>query len=120
MANGIQGKIMINIQRGEIYWVDLNPTQGAEINKIRPCVIMGANAINKGRRTVIVIPLSSSPKAYPPITIPISFQKKDVVAVVDQIRAIDKTRLKECAGILTEQQMMAIEDGLRQVLALSH
>ncbi|HQZ87264.1 MAG TPA: type II toxin-antitoxin system PemK/MazF family toxin [Gammaproteobacteria bacterium] len=109
---------MINIQRGEIYWVDLNPGHGSEINKIRPCVVMSTNPINRARRTVVVIPLSSSPQANPPITIPISFQDKNAVAVVDQIRAIDKTRLKQCAGALPQEQMIAIEDGLRQVLEL--
>lgn len=79
---------------------------------------MSANPINKARRTVVVIPLSTSPNPHPPLTIPISFQDKHAVAVVDQIRAIDKARLKQCAGSLPQQQMVDIEDGLRQVLEL--
>lgn len=109
---------MTIIQRGQVYWVNLNHSHGTEIHKVRPCVVMSANAINRARRTVVVIPLSSSPTPSPPITIPITFQDKEAVAVVDQIRVIDKTRLKRLAGMFTPKQMFDIENALKQVLAL--
>lgn len=106
------------MNRGDIYWVDLNPTEGAEINKVRPCVLVGATPINQARHTVVVIPLSTSAKARPPITISVSCLGKKVTAVCDQIRTVDKSRLQKPAGHLSEKDRSALDDGLRQVLSL--
>ena len=106
------------MNRGDIYWVDLNPTKGSEINKARPCVLVGATPINKGRRTVVVVPLSISAKARPPITISVSCLGKKVTAVCDQIRTVDKSRLKDQVGYLLAKDLNALDDGLRQVLSL--
>jgi mRNA interferase MazF len=106
------------MNRGDIYWVDLNPTTGSEINKLRPCVLVGATPINRGRHTVIVVPLSTSAIARPPITISVSCLNKKVTAVCDQIRTVDKTRLKNSAGSLSMQDLNSLDDGLRQVLSL--
>ena len=56
------------ISRGDVWWVTLDPTQGAEIQKTRPCVVLTHNALNQLRRTVIVVPLSTAASAHPPIT----------------------------------------------------
>ena len=48
------------IARGDIWWVSLDPTQGSEIKKTRPCVVLSHNTLNKLRKTVVVIPLSSA------------------------------------------------------------
>lgn len=106
------------MKRGDIYWVNLDPTIGAEINKKRPCVIIGATPINQARRTVVVIPLSTSAKAHPPLTIPIKALNKTSVVVCDQIRAIDKSRLIDCVGSLSNNDLIKVEDGLKQVLGL--
>jgi len=106
------------MNRGDIYWIDLNPTTGSEINKLRPCVLVGATPINKARNTVVVIPLSSSAKARPPITISVLCRNKQVTAICDQIRTIDKSRLKKPIGSLSEKDLNALDDGLRQVLCL--
>ncbi|WP_419421463.1 type II toxin-antitoxin system PemK/MazF family toxin (plasmid) [Legionella sp. D16C41] len=106
------------MNRGDIYWVDLNPTQGSEINKLRPCVLVGATPINQARHTVVVVPLSTSAKARPPITISVSCLNKQVTAVCDQIRTVDKSRIKNQAGALSEKDMNSLDDGLRQILCL--
>ena len=106
------------MNRGDIYWVDLNPTIGSEINKRRPCVLVGASSINQARHTVVVVPLSTSSKARSPITILVSCLGKQVTAVCDQIRTIDKTRLKDHAGSLSTKDLNALDEGLRQVLCL--
>jgi len=82
------------IQRGEIWWVSLDPTQGSEIKKTRPCVVLSHNTLNRLRRTVVVVPLSTAAKPHPPITLPVTCQEKLCVAVVDQIRSVAKHRLK--------------------------
>ena len=104
--------------RGEVYRVDLNPTKGSKINKIRPCVIVGATPINQARSTVVVIPLSSSPTPRPPLVIPISSLGVNSVAVCDQIRAIDKTRIQNKLGALTQCELDLLDESLRQALGL--
>jgi len=106
------------MRRGDIYWVNLDPTMGSEIRKKRPCVLIGANPINEARRTVVVIPLSSLGISRPPLTIPVNCLGKQAVAVCDQIRAVDKSRLIEKAGSLTKEDLSELENGLRQVLSL--
>jgi len=106
------------LNRGDIYWVNLDPTIGSEIKKKRPCVIIGATPINEARRTVVVVPLSSAGKPRPPLTVPIKCQKRQVVAVCDQIRAVDKSRLIEKIESASREDILELEKGLRQTLAL--
>jgi mRNA interferase MazF len=104
--------------RGEIWWVRLDPALGSEIRKTRPCLVMSTDIVNERRRTVIVLPLSSSPVPSPPLLIPGQCADGSVVAVVDQIRAVAKERLESMAGVNSPEEMAAVEDGLRQVLEL--
>ena len=105
-------------RRGEVWWAALDPTLGSEISKTRPCVIVTRDLINQYRRTVVVVPLSSSPSAHPPIRIAVNCAGRPTVAVIDQIRSIAKERLQSRMGILTEPEMEAIGDALQQVLDL--
>jgi len=106
------------MNRGDVYWVNLDPTRGSEIRKRRPCVLVGATPINRARRTVVVVPLSTAAKSHPPLTVEVRVLGRTAVGVCDQIRAVDKTRLMERAGVLSSEDMRAIDDGLRQVLSL--
>src|SRR5580704_772718 len=78
--------------RGEIWWVRLDPTRGAEIRKARPCLVLTTNIVNDHRRTVVVIPLSSAAPGSPPLKVPLTCEGRASVAVVDQIRAVTKER----------------------------
>lgn len=106
------------MNRGDVYWVDLNPTKGSEINKKRPCVIVSATPINRARNTVIVVPLSTAARPRPPIVINVECLGKQVSAICDQIRTVDKNRLTQSAGNLTAQDLDAIDDSLSQILSL--
>jgi mRNA interferase MazF len=108
----------MKIERGEIWWVNLDPTIGSKIKKQRPCVVLSANEINRLRATPIVIPLSSSPQAAPPIVLPVPSAGKTSVAVVDQIRAVDKRRFVSRAGILSQKDLRELEAAAKQVLLL--
>ena len=105
-------------RRGELWWASLDPTLGSEISKTRPCLILSTDVVNQHRRTVVVIPLSSSPTPYPPITVAVTCQARRGVAVVDQIRAISKQRLRNKIGHASEGEMATVEDALKQVLEL--
>lgn len=106
------------MKRGDIYWVNLNPSTGSEIRKRRPCVLIGATPVNEARRTVVVIPLSSVGKPRPPLAVPVTCLGRKAVAVCDQIRAVDKSRLLEKAEEISRDDLAEIEKGLRQVLVL--
>lgn len=106
------------MNRGDVYWVNLDPTTGSEIQQQRPCVLVGATPINRARRTVVVVPLSSSARVFPPITISVTCLDKQVTAVCDQIRTVDKSRLKSVVGKLSVHDLHALDDSLRQVLCL--
>jgi mRNA interferase MazF len=105
--------------RGSVYWVNLDPTQGSEIKKIRPCVLIGATPVNQARRTVLVVPLSSSGAPRPPITVTIQCMGKDVVAVCDQIRAVDKGRLLQWVELIAPKSLQVIEQALQRILVLA-
>ena len=64
------------------------------------------------------MPLSSAGKPRPPLTVPIKCQKRQVVAVCDQIRAVDKSRLIEKIESASKEDILELEKGLRQTLAL--
>ena len=108
----------MEIKRGFVYWTDLDPTRGAEIRKRRPCVVVGVDPINKVRRTIVIIPLSSAGKEHPPLAIGVNCMGRKAIAVVDQIRAVDKTRLVEKCDELIPEDMMKLEGGLKQVVGL--
>ena len=105
-------------RRGEVWWVRLDPTLGAEIRKTRPCLVVTTDVANELRRTVVVIPLSTSPTTSPPLLVPVSCQGKPAAAVIDQIRAVAKERLLRRIETLSPMQLRAIEDGIRAVLEL--
>jgi mRNA interferase MazF len=70
------------MERGDIWWINLNPMIGAEIRKRRPCVVLTANEINRVRATPVVILLSSSPQAAPPIILAVPSAGLNSVAVL--------------------------------------
>jgi len=112
-------KMESSLNRGSIWWVSLDPTKGSEIRKRRPCVIIGATPVNIARRTVVIVPLSTSTQQEnPPVTVSVQCLDRQAVAVCDQIRAVDKTRLVEHIGRLQAEDMDSISAALKQILVL--
>ena len=109
---------MVEPRRGEVWWVRLDPTLGSEIAKTRPCVILSGDVFNRLRRTVVVVPLSSSPEPGAPLLVPVQCDGRQAVAVTDQVRAIAKQRLDRRMGELSVEDMKAVEQGVREVLEL--
>jgi mRNA interferase MazF len=92
---------MVTISRFEVWLVNLDPTQGSEINKTRPCVIISPNELNRHLRTVIIAALTSTRRNYPS-RVNCEFQAKEGQVVLDQIRSVDKTRLIRKLGALPD------------------
>jgi mRNA interferase MazF len=105
-------------RRGEIWWVRLDPTLGSEIAKTRPCLILSTNVVNERRRTVVVVPLSTSPTPSPPLLVSVRCAGRTVVAVTDQIRAVAKERLQDRLGEISPGDMEAVEAGVLRILEL--
>ena len=110
---------MTVLKRGEIWWIDLEPTRGSEIKKTRPGAILTVDALNKARRTVVIVPLSSSAQPRPPIVVTTPSAGKLSVAVCDQVRAVDKDRLVKKIGELSKADLAAISSGMKIILGLS-
>jgi mRNA interferase MazF len=105
-------------RRGEIWWAALDPTVGAEINKTRPCVVISNSVVNQHRRTVVVIPLTSSPRAAPPVLVSVTCAGQPALAVIDQVRAIAKERLVRRIESLSAQELESVEGAVREILEL--
>jgi mRNA interferase MazF len=107
------------VRRGEIWWVNLDPTIGSEIQKRRPCVIVSNDASNRAQSRVQVAPMTSAQPArvYPweAALVPSGRASK---ALADQIRTVSKQRLVSLAGAASAQEIAAIDDALRFQLAL--
>ena len=106
------------IRRGAIWRVELDPMRGSEIRKTRPAVVLSADGLNRARRTVVVVPLFTGSASRRPLVVPVPSASEDSVAVCDQIRAMDRTRLTRRDGALTREDMRALEDSVRAVLVL--
>lgn len=93
------------IYRGEVYWVDFNPSIGGEIQKTRPAIIVSNNYCNKFLNRVQVVPITSNKeRCYPCETI-VSILEKEGKAMADQLMTISKKRLKDKICNIKESDM---------------
>ena len=85
------------VKRGDVYWVELNPTVGSEIRKTRPCLIVSPDDMNAILPRIIIAPITS--KGQPLGCRPeLVFKGKNSRILLDQIRTVDKRRLKNKMG----------------------
>ena len=95
----------------EVYWVDLNPTRGSEMSKIRPCVIVSPDDMNKYLNTIIVAPITSTKREY-------LFRVECDIGYIalDQLRTVDKTRIKDFIQKLTTKHVLEVKRILHEML----
>ncbi|MDO6745551.1 type II toxin-antitoxin system PemK/MazF family toxin [Tenacibaculum soleae] len=103
----------MELNQYEIILVNLNPTQGSEINKTRPCVVISPNEMNKHLKTIIVAPMTTASKNYP-TRIEIKHNDKIGWIVVDQIRTIDKTRILKVLGRMTKPEIKELKSVIKE------
>ncbi len=87
-------------RRFDIFLVSLDPTVGREIRKRRPCVVVSPDEANEQIATVIVAPMTTKGRPYP-TRVACTFQGKQGMIVLDQIRSVDRTRLVKRLGKLS-------------------
>lgn len=105
-------------RRGEVWWVSLDPTQGSEIRKTRPCLVLSSDVLNRLRKTVIVVPFSTAAGTHPPVTVAVTCQGKAAVAVIDQVRAVAKQRLQRKIETASTTLLQRVLDALAQILEM--
>ena len=101
------------VLRSEIWLINLEPTLGSEMNKLRPCVVVSPDEANEHLNTVIAAPLTSTIRNYPS-RISCVFKRKKGQIAVDQLRSLDKRRFIKKAGQLDDATMQELLELIRE------
>jgi mRNA interferase MazF len=109
---------VVTVRRGEVHLVRLDPTEGHEIQKTRPCLLVSPDTLNAHLATVIVVPLTTG--SHPaPWRVPCRFQRRAGLLVLDQIRTVDRRRLVQRLGRLPAETVTAVLETLQTLFAVA-
>lgn len=104
--------------RGEVWWVDFDPSLGGEIQKTRPAVIVSNDASNRNLNRVQVLPITSRVNRVYPSEAMLDLSGEPRKAMADQITTVSKLRLKSKLGSVKRADMVTIERAIRLQLGL--
>ncbi|MGH8587758.1 MAG: type II toxin-antitoxin system PemK/MazF family toxin [Gammaproteobacteria bacterium] len=104
------------IKRFDVFLVALDPTVGHEIQKTRPCLVVSPDEINRIIGTVIVAPMTKGRQSYP-TRVPVKFKERAGSVALDQIRAVDKSRLINKVGVIKEPTRSKVLAILQEMFA---
>ena len=102
--------------RDEIWLVSLDPTQGSEMRKTRPCLVISPDEMNRHLRTILIAPMTSAERPYP-TRVPLAFRGKHGQVALDQIRAVDRQRLVRRIGKASPATAHAVSAVLIEMFA---
>jgi len=103
-------------ERFQVFLVQLDPATGAETAKTRPCVVVSPDELNRAVSTVIIAPMTTVGRGWP-TRVEVFFQGKTGEIALDQIRAVDKSRLVKRLGRLDSTTADAVLDTLGEMFA---
>jgi mRNA interferase MazF len=98
---------MVNPSQDEVWLVTLDPTQGSEIRKARPCLVVSPDEMNRHLRTIIIAPMTTTERPYP-TRVSLTFQGKRGQVAIDQLRAVDGQRLVRKLGRVSAKTAKAV------------
>jgi mRNA interferase MazF len=105
------------IKRGDVYWVNLNPIEGSEIGKTRPAVVISNNINNELADTITILPITSSVEKIYPFEVYIPRGMANIPdnskAKANQIRTVDKKRIKNLIGTVPDTILKEIERAVK-------
>jgi mRNA interferase MazF len=104
------------VRRFDVYLVALDPTIGSEIQKIRPCLVVSPDEMNRHIATVIVAPMTTQGRSYPS-RVPCRFEDRDGQVVLDRLRTVDKSRLVKFLGRIDGEAQTAVLETLAKLFA---
>lgn len=107
-----------NPKRGEVHWVALDPTLGSEVRKTRPAVVVSNDTMNRYGTRVVVVPLTSNVETCYPGEAIVTVGRKSARALGDQLRSVDRVRLRGRLATLTHEDLHRVEEALLVTLAL--
>lgn len=107
------------MNRGEVWWVQFDPSIDSEIKKRRPGVILSNGIANKHLSRVVVVPITSNVDRVYPSEALISVTGKSAKAMADQIMAADKSRLDGRMATLSREDLVAVEQAVKLHLGMS-
>jgi mRNA interferase MazF len=102
--------------RDEIWLVSLDPTQGSEMRKTRPSLVISPDEMNRHLRTVLIAPMTTVERPYP-TRVSLTFQGKRGQVALDQIRAVDRQRLVRRIGKASSPTAQAVSGVLIEMFA---
>jgi mRNA interferase MazF len=105
-------------RRGDVYWVALDPARGTEVRKTRPAVIVSNDSCNTYGARVVVVPITSNVSSLYPGEARITVGGKPARALGDQIRSVDKVRLRSRLARLSPEALQNVDVALRITLDL--
>jgi mRNA interferase MazF len=106
------------MKRGDVWWVNFEPSVGSETRKVRPAIIVSNNSANAHLNRVQVVPLSSNTgKCYPSEAL-VTLNGAENKAMADQIATVDKQRLQDCVGSISNKDMKLLERAIKVQLGL--
>ncbi|MFO7556493.1 MAG: type II toxin-antitoxin system PemK/MazF family toxin [Desulfobacterales bacterium] len=106
------------MKRGEVWWINFDPSVGGEIRKKRPAVIVSNDAANQYLNRVQVVPITSHVDKLYPSEAYVTFRGKKAKAMVDQITMVSKKRLINLAGSISGIEMEGIGKAIATQLDL--
>ncbi|MGD0291528.1 MAG: type II toxin-antitoxin system PemK/MazF family toxin [Candidatus Binataceae bacterium] len=104
------------VARGDVWLAALDPTVGNEIQKSRPCVIISPPEMHDHLRTVTVAPMTTGGRSAP-FRVPVNFQGKNGLILLDQVRTLDKQRLVRRLSVVERRTLRATLARLRDMFA---